>query len=176
MATSPALHILGHLYMTNNFQISEHFNLRELSDHNDHELVVVHPLLIGRLEQLRTDLNKRYEDEIEIVITCGTRTINSNNKLALTLGWTEEGGLVSRTSMHMPHNGGCACDLFARFASHKTRIDRIVLAHLASASFDTVISKYKQHIHVDLRKTLGITPHEFATESDYQTLTHDPRR
>jgi hypothetical protein len=54
-------------------------------------------------------------EDVQIVITSGTRSPADNKRLADKLGWVGDGGLVARDSRHLPSHGGIAADLYARY-------------------------------------------------------------
>ncbi len=135
----------------NDIQVSEHFTLCEFDDKANGNLVVLHPLTIERLEKLHLALSESMGRPIAILITCGTRTPRTNNQLAKLLGWTDDGGLVSKTSKHLPRFGGIAADLQVLDIEFGQLMPIRTVAQLAASFFDTIIDHYPTHIHVDLR-------------------------
>jgi len=135
----------------NDIQVSEHFKLYEFEDRAHDNLVVLHPLLLERLELTRKALCLDAEKDIAIIITSGTRTRRTNNALGKLLGWTSLGGLVCPTSHHLPGYGGLAVDFFALDKSTGAILPMKQVAIQASRFFDTVIDHYPTHLHVDLR-------------------------
>lgn len=135
----------------NDIQVSEHFKLYEFEDRADGHLVVLHPLTLLRLELLHRALAKSIGHPIDIIVTCGTRTPRSNKQLAKLLGWTDEGGLVSRNSKHLPKFGGIAVDLYALDHELRVLVPTKTVADIAQRFFNVVLDHYPTHIHVDLR-------------------------
>jgi len=90
-----------------------HFCLREFESNDG--TVVVSAGLVTSLELTRLALSRDVGEDVQIVITSGTRSEADNERLAGTLGWAENGGLVARDSRHLPRYGGIAVDLFARY-------------------------------------------------------------
>jgi len=135
----------------NDIQVSEHFKLCEFEDQSDGHLVVLHPLTLERLELLHSALSEEIAHEIAIIVTCGTRTPRSNKQLGNRLGWTDDGGLVSRNSRHLPKFGGIAVDLYALDKEVRVLVPTDRVAAIAKRFFDVVLDHYPTHIHVDLR-------------------------
>jgi hypothetical protein len=133
-----------------------HFRLREFESPSG--AVCVQPSVLVSLELLRDDLWQRLSQEVEIIVTSGTRTDEDNERLAAKYGWIEDGGSVSRTSKHLLRNGACAVDIIARikkvptFAINRWQreipLDQLEL--FAKQRFDWV-KAYKTHIHCDNR-------------------------
>jgi len=140
--------------LPNDFNLTPHFKLSEFADRSHDNLVIVHPLLVQRLELLRTALCNEFKADIAIIISCGTRTTRSNNRLAKLLGWTDADGAVSRDSQHLPTHFGAAADIFAVNHLTTARVPHNTLALLAWSFFDVVIDHYPTHIHVDLRDSI----------------------
>jgi hypothetical protein len=129
-----------------------HFFLSEFQ--NAEGLAIVHPSLLLGLENLRDALCTAYETEVPIVITCGTRTQADNEKLAEKLGWTTEGGAVSRESKHLPKYGGVAADIYAMVSKKENpdgiRVPQHVIEYHAKKYFSYVKADYPDgHVHVD---------------------------
>ncbi|KKN23249.1 hypothetical protein LCGC14_0906940 [marine sediment metagenome] len=137
----------------NEIKISEHFMLYEFEDRADGNVVVLHPMQVIRLEELHLACSESLGREVAVYITCGTRTQASNRKLAGLLGWTDQGGLVSRTSKHLPKFGGIASDLHVVDKEFGQLMPTLKVADLARPLFDVVIDHYPTHIHVDLRNS-----------------------
>lgn len=127
------------------------FRLREFQ--NDDGIVCVHSSVIESLELLRQSLRDECGEEVWIIITGGTRTPEDNARLGARLGWTDEGGLVSRDSKHLLKYGGIAVDIVAVLKRHPhNRINQSRLGALASRYFDWVKSDYRDgHVHCDNR-------------------------
>lgn len=114
--------------------------------------VIVHPQVPWALEHIRADLNNRYApDEIIIIITCTTRTPQQNEALAARLGWTDEGGLVSRNSYHLVQHGGIAVDFISRNITRKQIVSPSEVAEIADLYFDWVKPYDDGHVHGDFR-------------------------
>jgi hypothetical protein len=76
--------------------------------------------------------------------------------LAARLGWTDEGGSVSRDSMHLTKYGGIAVDLVGVVASSRHRVPQTTLGEVCRRYFDFVKDDYRDgHVHADLRAHLG---------------------
>lgn len=135
----------------NDIQVSEHFKLYEFEDRADGHLVVLHPLTLQLLELFHLALSQNIGHLIAIIVTCGTRTQRTNNRLAKLLGWTDEGGLVSRTSKHLPNFGGIAVDCYVLDKELGLLVPTGKVSDIAMRFFDTVLDHYPTHIHVDLR-------------------------
>lgn len=121
-----------------------HFKLFEFEDPEG--LVMVHPSVIVSLERVRADLCTMHGADVPIRITCGVRTHQYNERLAARLGWTDEGGAVSRTSKHLPEYGGIAVDIVA------DKIGQRALGKVCRRYFDFVKDDYGDgHVHADNR-------------------------
>ena len=133
--------------------VKSHFRLREFESSNG--LVVVDPSKVRSLELTRRDLSVLYHDDVQIVITSGTRTQADNERLAARLGWVEDGGLVARDSRHLPEYGGIAVDCYARY--HDGAVFVVVpqktLGSTCRLHFAYVRDDYADgHVHADNRK------------------------
>lgn len=129
------------------------FHLREFQ--NPEGIVILHHALLSGLELLRQKLNNdpeaRIEDkEIGILVTCGTRTEQDNERLAQSLGWTDQGGLVSRNSYHLVKHGGVAADIWPFYLTTRMPVDSKIIMEHAANIFDRSIA-YATHYHVDMR-------------------------
>ena len=111
--------------MTNRIRLSEHFSLHEFQCRDGSYQVRLHPLLLSRLQQLRTALGR------PVIITSGYRNPSHNARV---------GG--SPTSQHLL---GTAADI--RVPGVTT--DQLAV-HAASTGF-TGIGKYAGFLHVDVR-------------------------
>jgi len=126
--------------MINDFQISEHFNLREFANRKGE--VKLETELVNTLEELRKALQHPM-----IIITSGYRSPADNEELATRLGWIEDGGLVSKDSQHME---GKAADIIAYNPHTRTYISPTRVAEVASKLF-SFVKAYEAHTHVDVR-------------------------
>jgi len=127
-----------------------HFRLREFV--NADGLAMVHPELLIALERVRRDLNAMAGETVWVIIKDAVRTNADLAKLAARLGWTDEGGVVSRDSMHLAKYGGIAVDLIAMIASGKHRVPQSTLGEVCRRYFDYVKDDYRDgHVHADLR-------------------------
>jgi len=141
---------LNMLKNSNRIKLSEHFSLHEFA--NKDGLAIVHPRLVEALEKLRKRLAEVFEEECYIVITNATRTEFDNEILGRRLGWTDEGGLVSRNSKHLTKYGGIAVDFYVRRVSDSGYVSQGRAGSLARKFFDKVVDTYADgHIHADLR-------------------------
>lgn len=158
----------------NRIPISDHFSLHEFE--NIEGLCMVHPTLLAALEDFRAAVNRDYnqdahitrEQGVEIIdayigihITDAVRTEADNERLAMRLGYTDEGGAVSRNSRHLAKFGGIAAD-FLLFEKRSTANGGSVrpytksgLGSMAREYFDFVKDDYADgHIHVDMRNSV----------------------
>lgn len=127
-----------------------HFRLREFA--NAGGLAMVHPELLVALERVRRDLNAMAGETVWVIITDAVRTDADLAKLAARLGWTDEGGAVSRDSMHLAKYGGIAVDLVAIVAASRHRVPQATLREVCRRHFDYVKDDYRDgHVHADLR-------------------------
>jgi len=130
-------------------KLVSHFRLVEFENRDG--LCMIDPRLLLGLEQLRQDLCEKYFKEISIKITCALRTHKDNENLAAKLGWTDEGGSVSRTSKHLPEYGGIAADIYA-YDEQRQNLPSITVGAIAVKYFSFVKASYSDgHIHVDQR-------------------------
>jgi hypothetical protein len=132
--------------------IESHFKLREFE--SEIGLVVVDSELVRRLELVRRDLCEVYRQDVQIVITSGTRTEAENEKLAKRLGWCEDGGAVARDSRHLPKYGGIAVDGYARLRQGATWqiVPQKTLGSACRVHFAYVKDDYDDgHVHADCR-------------------------
>jgi hypothetical protein len=133
-----------------------HFCLNEFE--NSDGFAMVHESVLLSLEKTRRDLCREYGEEIRILITGSTRTPQENEALARRLGWTDNGGAVSRTSRHLPCFHGIAVDFYARRANGE-RVPARDLGRIAQRHFRFVKDDYKDgHIHADNRLDAQFTP------------------
>ena len=136
--------------------IPSHFQLCEFA--NTEGIAIVHPTLVRSLEGVRGDLCEMEGQEVWLIITSGTRTDADNRRLANRLGWTDEGGLVSRRSKHLVKYGGIAADLKAFHAArgptgYRYRIPQEVVGLVCQSHFDFVKADYRDgHVHADNRE------------------------
>lgn len=129
-----------------------HFRLKEFE--NPDGLAVVHEQLLVALEKTRRDLCEKYERSVEVIITCGVRTQQDQERLAKVLGWADKGGAVARDSKHLPKWGGVAVDLKAVMGG--TRIPQRTLGDICRRHFDWVKDDYADgHVHADVRNATG---------------------
>ena len=127
-----------------------HFKLREFE--NDAGLVMVHRSLLESLERVRRDLVQETGEEVWLIITNALRTQADLEQLAARLGWTDEGGAVSRNSKHLAKFGGIAVDLVAVVARTRARVPQRVLGATCRKHFDWVKDDYRDgHVHADNR-------------------------
>lgn len=127
-----------------------HFRLREFE--NREGLAMVHPSTLLSLEQVRRDLNAMAGEEVWVILTEGVRTQADLERLASRLGWTDEGGLVSRDSKHLVKYGGIAVDLVAVSANSRMRVPAATLGEVCRRYFDWVKDDYADgHVHADNR-------------------------
>lgn len=137
----------------NDIQVSPHFRLYEFEDRAFDHVVVLHRLLLERLELLHCALAEELGHEVAICITRGSVTVCSNNRLGKILGWIGEGGIVSRNSRHLTKFGGIAADFYTIDQETGLMVRTGAVAVLARPLFDVVLEHYPTHIHVDLRES-----------------------
>lgn len=127
-----------------------HFRLREFA--NADGLAMVHPELLLALERVRRELNAMAGETVWVIIKDAVRTQADLDRLAARLGWVDEGGSVSRDSMHLAKYGGIAVDLIAVVANSRHRVPQATLGAVCRRYFDFVKDDYADgHVHTDLR-------------------------
>lgn len=127
-----------------------HFRLREFQ--NPDGLTMIHRTVLDSLERVRRDLCAAAAQDVYIIITDALRTAADNKRLASKLGWTDDGGAVSRHSKHLAAFGGIAVDLVARITSSHESIPQPSLATVCRRHFDWVKGDYPDgHVHADNR-------------------------
>lgn len=127
-----------------------HFRLREF--HNPQGFAMIHRSLLESLELIRRDLCAAADQDVQIIITEAIRSPADNERLAARLGWTDQGGAVSRQSKHLPEFGGIAVDLVARVTNTRQRIPQHLLGNACRLHFDWVKDNYPDgHVHADNR-------------------------
>jgi hypothetical protein len=133
-----------------------HFRLREFE--NGDGLAMVHASTLVSLERVRRDLCAMAGEEVQIVITDAVRTPEDLSRLAARLGWTDEGGAVSRDSKHLAKFGGIAVDIVAIVASSGARIPQKRLGEICRRHFGWVKDDYRDgHVHADNRNAVKAT-------------------
>lgn len=130
-----------------------HYCLHEFID--KHGWVLLHASVLVALEKTRSDLGKLRGEEITIHIQRpSSRTQAHNEALALQLGWTDEGGKVSRNSRHLEKFGGIAVDFIARLKRTGEPIQASIVGMVSRRYFDYVKDNYgldDPHVHGDMR-------------------------
>ena len=131
-------------------EAQSHFKLREFE--NREGLAMVHASVLESLERVRRDLVDEAGEEVWVIILDAVRTEEDLERLAARLGWVDEGGLVSRTSMHLARYGGVAVDLAAAVARTRRRVPQRDLGEVCRRYFDWVKDDYRDgHVHADNR-------------------------
>ena len=126
------------------------FSLHEFEMHEG--TVMVHPSVLVSLEQMRYDLGEQHGEEVCVRITGSTRSETYNEILGESLGWIDQGGVVSRVSRHLTRYGGIAVDFTAYRKKSGRRVAQKTVAEIAARYFDYVKGDYKDgHIHADNR-------------------------
>ncbi len=134
-------------------EVVSHFRLKEFE--NEDGLVMVHASVLHALERVRRDLGQWAGEPVWVLITDSIRTPETLQKLAARLGWTDEGGAVSRHSKHLTQYGGIAVDLVAVCASDRRRVPQQILGKVCRQYFDWVKDDYRDgHVHADMRGVL----------------------
>lgn len=132
-------------------ELISNFRMREFQ--NALGWVILHEKVPWALEMTRAALNTRYPTwRIQLIIKNCTRTRAQNEALARKLGWADEGGTVSRDSMHLVHNGGIAVDFVAWSRARNIPIPAKEVADIAALYFDYVKWYPDNHVHGDFRK------------------------
>lgn len=127
-----------------------HFRLREFENRDG--LAMVHSSTLVALEKVRRDLCAMAGEEVWVIVTDAVRTAQDLERLAAGLGWTDEGGAVSRHSKHLARYGGIAVDLIAVVASTRRRVPQCTLGAVCRRHFDWVKDDYHDgHVHADNR-------------------------
>lgn len=127
-----------------------HFRLREFA--NADGLAMVHPELLLALERVRHELNAMAGETVWVIVKDAVRTQADLERLAARLGWVDQGGSVSRDSMHLAQYGGIAVDLIAVIANSRHRVPQATLGKVCRCHFDFVKDDYADgHVHADLR-------------------------
>lgn len=128
-----------------------HFRLREFE--NAEGLAMVHVSVLDALERVRRELCVMAGEEVWVIVTDGVRTQRDLQRLAARLGWTDEGGAVSRESKHLAKYGGIAVDIVAIVASSRQRVPQTTLGRICRRHFDWVKDDYADgHVHADQRE------------------------
>jgi len=136
-----------------------HFNLREFE--NADGLAMVHASALESLERVRRDLCAEAGQDVWLIVADAVRTPADLERLARRLGWTDEGGLVARRSMHLAEFGGIAVDLTAVVAATRERMPQRVLGEACRRHFDWVKDDYADgHVHADNRERSGAVTNE----------------
>ncbi|MCP4640199.1 MAG: hypothetical protein GY851_07195 [bacterium] len=128
-----------------------HFRLREFENHDG--MAMVHAATLESLERVRRDLSAQAGEEVYVVVTDAVRTSTDLDRLAARLGWTDQGGAVSRSSKHLARFGGIAVDIVAKVARTRHRIPQKALGRVCRRHFDWVKDDYRDgHVHADNRE------------------------
>ena len=127
-----------------------HFRLREFENRDG--LAMVHSSTLNSLELVRRDLNAMAGEEVWVIVTDALRTQADLDRLASRLGWTDDGGTVSRDSKHLAKYGGIAVDLIAVVADSRSRVPQATLGKVCRRHFEWVKDDYADgHVHADNR-------------------------
>lgn len=117
---------------------------------------MVHASTLRSLEEVRRDLCALAGEDVWVIVTEGVRTPADLERLAGRLGWTDEGGAVSRRSKHLAQFGGIAVDLVAVVARNRERVPQDTVGAVCRRYFDWVKDDYSDgHVHADNRNVLG---------------------
>jgi len=135
-------------------QQASNFHLREFE--NPDGLAMVHTTTLASLEKVRRELCAMAGETVWVIITDAVRTQADLERLAARLGWTDQGGAVSRNSKHLAKYGGIAVDLIAVLASTRRPVPQGTLGAICRRYFDYVKDDYPDgHIHADNRNILN---------------------
>lgn len=118
--------------MINDFQITEHFNLREFQCHDETQAVKLDPELPKKLEILRGLVSDYLNKDTPLKINSGYRTPAYNKRI----GGAEKSQHMEGTAADVRLPSGIDADLMANFAK--------------KAGFDG-IGKYNNFVHCDVR-------------------------
>lgn len=130
-----------------------HFRLAEFA--TPQGLSMLHCSVLVSLEKVRLDLAAAINYPVSIIITSAVRTQQHNTLLATRLGWTDQGGIVSRNSLHLPKYGGIAVDIIATLYQSHTRVPQHQLGRECRRHFHFVKDNYPDgHVHCDNRIVL----------------------
>ena len=141
------------LVVTIDGEDQRHFKLHEFE--NCDGLTMVHASTLESLERVRRDLCFMTGERVWVIVTDGVRTQEDLRRLAGRLGWTDQGGAVSRHSKHLAEYGGIAVDLVAVVARTLEGIPQRTLGNVCRSHFDWVKDDYGDgHVHADSRGVL----------------------
>jgi len=127
-----------------------HFRLSEFENRDG--LAMVHRSVLESLERVRRDLCAMHGEDVWVIITDAVRTEADLERLAARLGWTDEGGAVSRRSKHLAEFGGIAVDVVAVVVRTRERVSQRTLGDICRRYFDWVKDDYGDgHVHADNR-------------------------
>jgi len=142
------------LYTRLDGELVSHFRLKEFE--NVEGLAMVHPSVLLSLERVRRDLGALEGEPVGVRVTDAVRTAADLAHLARRLGWTDEGGLVSRASKHLSKYGGIAVDLVAYRVADGARVPQARVGMVCRRHFDFVKDDYLDgHVHADNRGARG---------------------
>jgi len=116
----------------NDFQITEHFNLREFQCQDETQAVKLDPEIPKKLEILRGLVSEHKRTDTALKINSGYRTPEYNHKV----GGAEKSQHLKGTAADVRLPAGVDADLMASFAE--------------KAGFDGV-GKYNSFVHCDVR-------------------------
>jgi len=116
----------------NDFQISNHFNLKEFECNDETQAVKVMPELVERLETLRELASDHLGSDTALIINSGYRTPTYNRKI----GGAKKSQHMEGTAADVSLPDGMSADNMAALAEQ--------------AGFDG-IGKYNTFVHVDVR-------------------------
>ena len=130
-----------------------HFRLREFE--NREGLTMVNASVLDSLELVRRELTSMAGETVWVIVTDALRTESDLARLAERLGWTDEGGAVSRNSKHLAKFGGIAVDVVAVVASTRRRVPQESVGGVCRKFFSWVKDDYGDgHVHADNRGVL----------------------
>lgn len=129
------------------------FRLKEFETSDG--LAMVHAATLLGLEKVRRDLRLLAGEDVWVIITDAARTPEELERLGARLGWSDQGGSVSRDSRHLTRYGGIAVDFVAVIARTRRRIPQRTLGDICRRHFDFVKDDYADgHVHADQRSLL----------------------
>ena len=131
-------------------ELVSHFRLSEFERHDG--FVMIHPSVLTGLELVRRRLCDVTGAPVAVIVTDGVRTQLDLDRLADKYGWIDQGGTVSRDSLHLAKHGGVAVDVVAVRQKDSVRVSQDIVGKACREFFDWVKDDYMDgHVHADNR-------------------------